>query len=158
MNKWNLLTVALMLSAAALAQAADNMKAFPPADEGMTRHVLELHPQLDESAYKVEIIVGKTLNLDADNHYFFGGKIEAESIPGWGFTRYVVDDLGVMGGTLMAVDPRAPKVDRFVKLAGEPYLIRYNSKLPVVVYAPEDAEVRYRIWSAEPDEPIMEEG
>jgi ecotin len=26
--------------------------------------------------------------------------------------------------------------------------VRYNSKLPIVVYAPTDVEVRYRIWSA----------
>ena len=32
--------------------------------------------------------------------------------------------------------------------AGEPLLVRYNSKLPVVVYAPGDVEVRYRIWAA----------
>jgi len=48
----------------------------------------------------------------------------------------------------MAVDPNAPKVERFISLAGEPYFVRYNSRLPVVVYVPEDAEVRYRIWGA----------
>jgi hypothetical protein len=42
----------------------------------------------------------------------------------------------------MAVDPDAPKVARFISLGGEPYIIRYNSRLPVVVYVPEDAEVR----------------
>ena len=25
----------------------------------------------------------------------------------------------------------------------------YNSRLPIVVYAPKDAEVKYRIWKAE---------
>ena len=53
-----------------------------------------------------------------------------------------------MAGTLMAVDPDASKVNRFIPLGGEPYLIRYNSKLPVVVYVPEGVEVRYRIWRA----------
>jgi hypothetical protein len=42
----------------------------------------------------------------------------------------------------------APKVKRFITLGGEPYLIRYNSRLPVVVYALDGVEVRYRIWSA----------
>ena len=41
------------------------------------------------------------------------------------------------------------KSDRL--LGGEPFLIRYNSPLPIVVYAPEGVEVRYRIWSAGPD-------
>ncbi len=31
---------------------------------------------------------------------------------------------------------------------GEGFLLRYNSKLPVVVYVPEGFEVRYRIWQA----------
>jgi ecotin len=49
----------------------------------------------------------------------------------------------------MAVPPNTPKVARFISLGSEPYFIRYNSQLPIVVYAPETAEVRYRIWSSE---------
>jgi ecotin len=56
-----------------------------------------------------------------------------------------------MAGTLMAVDPNAPKVERFITLAGEPKLLRYNSRLPLVVYVPAGVEVRYRLWRAEPD-------
>ena len=33
-------------------------------------------------------------------------------------------------------------------MRGEGFLIRYNSKLPVVVYVPDEFEVRYRIWTA----------
>jgi ecotin len=42
---------------------------------------------------------------------------------GWGYTRYVVSDLGPMAGTAMAVDPNAPKAARFIRLTGEPYLV-----------------------------------
>jgi ecotin len=139
-------------------QAADNLKAFPPAGPGMVRHVLQLPEQGDEASLKVELIVGKTVPLEAGNRYFFAGKIEAETIQGWGFTRYTVDRLGPMAGTLMAVDPNAPKVARFVPLGGEPYLIRYNSRLPVVVYVPEGVEVRYRVWSAGSDSKPVEQG
>lgn len=137
---------------------ADNMKAFPPAAKGMVRHVLQLPEQKDEYAFKVELIVGKTVELDEGNRYFFGGKIEEENIEGWGFPRYVVSQLGPMAGTLMAVEPTTPKVNRFITLGGEPYLIRYNSRLPVVVYAPEGVEVRYRIWSAGPEAKVIEKG
>jgi ecotin len=58
----------------------------------------------------------------------------------------------------MAVDPSAPKVARFIPLGGEPYLIRYNSRLPVVVYVPEGVEVRYRVWSAAPESRAIERG
>lgn len=126
----------------------NNMKAFPPAAAGQTRFVLQLPQVADESALKVEVIVGRTVQTDGVNRYFFGGKVDAQNIEGWGFTRYVVNQLGPMAGTLMAPPPNAPKVERFVTLGGEPYLIRYNSRLPIVVYVPEGAEVRYRIWSA----------
>lgn len=36
----------------------------------------------------------------------------------------------------------------FVPVVGDGYLLRYNSKLPIVIYAPKDIEVRYRVWSA----------
>ena len=56
----------------------------------------------------------------------------------------------------MAVDPSLPQIDRFVTLGGEPYLVRYNSRVPLVVYVPEDAEARYRIWTTEAEMKTME--
>jgi len=153
-----MLTMLALVYGVPLAGAGDNMKAFPPAEDGMVRHVLQLPKQDDETAFKVELIAGKTVHIDEGNRYFFGGKIEVETIKGWGFPRYIVSRLGPMAGTLMAVDPNAPKVDRFIALGGEPYLIRYNSRLPIVVYAPEGVEMRYRIWSAAPAAETMEQG
>jgi ecotin len=138
------------------AQAADIMKAFPPAEEGMVRYVLQLPKQDDESIFKVELIVGKTVQVDEKNKYFFGGTIEEETIKGWGYPRYNVSKIGPMAGTLMAVDPDAPKVTRFITLGGEPYIIRYNSRMPIVVYVPEGVEVRYRIWTTGAEMKSME--
>jgi ecotin len=157
MKHW-LVAMLLTLSAMPVAWAQDYLKAFPPAEAGMVRHVLQLPEQEDESAFKVELVVGKTVQTDAYNRHFFVGEIVEETIEGWGFPRYVVRELGPMAGTLMAVDPAAPKVDRFVSLGGEPFLIRYNSRLPVVVYVPEGVEVRYRIWSAGSELKTMEQG
>jgi ecotin len=140
---------ALALAVPLSISAADNMKAFPPAEKGMVRYVLKLPEQDDESALKVELMVGKTVQTDPQNQYFFGGKLEVTTIQGWGFPMYTLSELGQMAGTLMAVDPNAPKVERFIALGGEPYLIHYNSRLPVVVYVPDGVEVRYRIWRAE---------
>ena len=116
----------------------------------MTRHVIRLPKQEDESAFKVELIIGKTVKTDAKNSYFFGGTLETETIPGWGFDRYILRKLGPMAGTLMAVDPDAPQVERFISLGGETRLLRYNSRLPLVVYVPAGVEVRHRLWRAEP--------
>ena len=150
--------VLLLLLAVPTLQAADNLKAFGPAREGMVRYVLQLAAQDDESAFRVELVVGKMVEVDAQNRYFFGGKLESELVVGWGFTQYRVKDLGPMGGTLMAVEPNAPKVVRFITLGGDPYLIRYNSRLPIVVYVPEGVEVRYRIWAAGAELKAVEKG
>ena len=147
-----------LLLATASGHAADNMKAFPMPADGMVRYVLQLRVQEDESQLKIELLVGKTVRTDARNRYFFGGRIEKETIKGWGYTRYIVKKLGPMASTLIAVDPNEPKMDRFVTLGGEPYLIRYNSRLPVVVYVPDGVEVRYRIWTVSAEMQTMERG
>ena len=152
------LMAAACLLTGAIAMAADNMKAFPPAEAGMMRYVINLPAQDNEDDFKVELQLGKTVKLDAANRYFFSGKLEKETIQGWGYDRYLLRELGPMGGTLMAVDPNAPKVDRFIMLGGEPSLLRYNSRLPLVVYVPEGVEVRYRIWRADSTATVAEKG
>jgi ecotin len=147
----NLMLLACMAAfpASAGTEAERNLKAFPPADQGMTRHVLMLAPQEHEDSLRVELQIGKTVHTDAANRYFFAGNLKAVNIDGWGFTRYVLAELGPMAGTLMAVSPDAPKVERFITLGGEPQLLRYNSRLPLVVYVPNGVEVRHRIWRAD---------
>jgi ecotin len=152
-----LVALALVL-AAPMTVAVDNMKAFPPAEEGMARYVIHVPEQADEAAWRVELLVGKTVQTDAANRYFFGGTLETETIEGWGFDRHILRQLGPMAGTLMAVDPSIPRVDRFITLGGEPRLLRYNSRLPLVVYVPEDVEVRYRFWRADEKIAIAERG
>lgn len=152
------IAVLSFVAAISCVQAADNMKAFPLAEAGMVRHVLHLPKQEDEAAFKVELIAGKMVEVDKANRYWFGGEIKEETIEGWGFPRYMVRKLGPMAGTLMAVDPNALKVNRFIALGGEPYLIRYNSLLPIVVYAPEGIEIRYRIWNAGPEAKVIKKG
>ncbi|MNO08939.1 Ecotin precursor [compost metagenome] len=49
--------------------------------------------------------------------------------------------------TLMAC-PESTKTQGFVPVVGDGFMLRYNSKLPLVLYVPKDIEVRYRIWSA----------
>lgn len=140
------------LALTALATGAEkDLKAFPEPEEGMSRHVLHLEPRENEEAAKVEILIGKTIETDPVNRHFFGGKLEKRVVEGWGYSYHILPALGPMAGTLMAPPADAEKVEKFVTLGGEPYLVRYNSKLPLVVYAPKDCEVRYRIWTA-PDE------
>ena len=134
------------------------MKAFPAPDKGMTRFIAQLPKLEEEQAFKVEIIVGKTSMVDTANRHFLGGKLEAETIKGWGYTRYILSKIGPMAGTLRARVGGQQKEERFVKIGSEPFLIRYNSRLPVVVYVPEGVEVKFRVWSAGQRTLEMEKG
>jgi ecotin len=145
------ITWIFMLSAAAV--FADDResgwkKAYPAAEKGVTRHVLHLPDQKDEDGMKVELIVGRTVETDGVNNYFFGGAIKEKTVTGWGYPRYDVQ-IGELASTMMGVPPDQPKVNKFVPITGGPHLLRYNSRLPIVVYAPEGVEVRYRFWKAD---------
>ena len=133
------------------ATAADNLKAFPAAEKGMVRHVITVPAVTHEADLRVQVVVGKTVSVDPVNRHFFGGVLESRTVSGWGFDYLILPKLGPLSGTLMAIPPNTPSVERFVPLGGEPWLLRYNSRLPLVVYVPEGVEVRYRIWKADPE-------
>lgn len=147
-----------MTAAAATDEAVRNLKAFPPAEPGMKRFVIFVPEKKAEDAFRVQLLVGRTVLTDGVNRQFFGGQLETETIQGWGFDRQILRRLGPMAGTLMAPPPGAKQVERFVTLAGEPQLLRYNSRLPLVVYVPEGVEVRYRVWRADAKTSVAKEG
>ena len=127
------------------AGASDNLRAFPAATTGQTRHVINLPAQTDEDAVKIEIILGKTQTVDC-NRQVFGGQLETRTAEGWGYDYYVLSALGASASTLMGC-PTGSEHQAFVTTQPQP-LIRYNSRLPLMVYAPSDVEVRYRLWRA----------
>ena len=155
----NIFMLILLIPLFALyANQSEYIKSFPEAGTGMERFVLNLPEQNNESMFRVELIIGKNVFTDNENNYFFNGTIEEGTVRGWGFTYYKLDSLGVMAGTMMAVNPNAPKTERFITLGGEPFLIQYNSKIPVVVYVPEGVVIKYRIWSAAQEIEVMTKG
>ena len=145
----SLLFAVLALAAPVIAndQGSSWQKAYPAAEKGMNRFVLHLPELADEYAAKVELIVGKEQETDGVNIVHLGGNIVESDVKGWGYPRFDVT-VGPGISTRIGIPPGQPTVKKFVTLAGNPYLIRYNSKLPVVVYVPEGYELRYRIWTA----------
>ncbi len=123
------------------------LKAFPEAKEGMERHVIVLpHKNRgEEDAFKVELIPGKTQMTDSVNQVRMGAMIEPRPLEGWGYTFYQVTGSDSVMSTMMA-SPDTNQAEKFVP--GKPLQIRYNSRLPIVIYAPKGCEIHYRIWSA----------
>lgn len=142
---------ALTLAAAVPTMAAGlkDVAPYPEAEKGFTRQVIHLPAQTDESAYKLEILAGKTLEVDC-NRQRLAGSLEERTLEGWGYSYYRLDKVGGPASTLMAC-PDGKKTQAFVPVVGEGFMLRYNSKLPVVVYVPQGVEVRYRVWSASAD-------
>lgn len=145
-NKLPLLALACALPLAACAATPEALKPYPAAAEGFNRHVIELPAQANEAEHRVELIAGKTLEVDC-NQQRLGGQWQEKTVEGWGYGYYELGQVGPAVSTLMAC-PEGSRKQAFVQVGGEPMLVRYNSKLPLVIYAPAEVEVRYRIWSA----------
>jgi ecotin len=143
-----LLASLLFLHSASRADEAIDMRPYPAAADGFVRMVFRVPSAEDESARKVEIVVGKILSVDC-NRTSFNGVLDRRVAKGWGYPYYVLEKVGGPVSTLMACPPGTQNTDGFVSVKGDGFLQRYNSKLPMVVYVPEGYDVRYRVWAAQ---------
>lgn len=130
------------------AQPLEKVAPYPQAEKGMKRQVIQLPAQQDEANFKVELLIGQTLEVDCNQHRL-GGQLESKTLEGWGYDYYVFDKVTSPVSTMMAC-PDGKKEKKFVTAyLGDNSLLRYNSKLPIVVYTPANVEVKYRVWKAE---------
>lgn len=143
-----MITGVVLFAPQAFAAEHPELKPFPDAEKGMERFVVVLPEQTgaEETDFKVELIPGKTMLTDGVNQVRHGSAIEARSLQGWGYPFYEVTGPDTTMSTMMAAPEGGPQVEQFV--AGKSLLVRYNSQLPIVVYAPQGYEIRYRIWTA----------
>jgi len=135
------------LSTLAHAAKLEDVAPYPKAENGFTRQVIYLPKQDQEENFQVEVLAGKTLEVDC-NRQRLGGVLDEKNLEGWGYPFYRLEKVIGPMSTLMACPPGNQKKRAFVPVVGDGFMLRYNSKLPLVIYAPKDVEVRYRIWSA----------
>ncbi|OTA17410.1 ecotin [Xenorhabdus beddingii] len=148
MKKYLFPLVALMASTSVFAdKKLEDVAPYPAASKGMVRSVIELPQQEHENNYMVELMIGKDLKVDC-NHHLFGGNLATKTLEGWGYDYYELDKVTGPISTKMGC-PTEEKTVRFVQVQlGKDALVRYNSKLPIVVYTPKTMTVKYRIWQA----------
>jgi ecotin len=126
-------------------ESEKNLAAFPAAKDGMHRAVIHLPALPVEDDARLEIIAGRTATIDC-NISWFGGSLIAATIDGWGFDYYTLHADGPMVQTRKAC-PEGSRHEAFVPVRGEGFMLRYNSRLPVVIYAKDGFEIRYRVWT-----------
>lgn len=138
----------VLFSTHALGDEHPELRAFPPAEAGMERFIITLSEKdrQEEANFKVELIPGKVMLTDGANQLRHASKIEERPLTGWGYTYYQVTGEDVAMSTMMAAPEGSKMIKQFVQ--GMSTFIRYNSRLPIVIYAPKSYEIRYRIWSA----------
>ncbi|WP_373974087.1 ecotin family protein [Chitinibacter sp. SCUT-21] len=136
--------VAALTSGTVLA-SPDPMKAFPEAEPGYQRVVIQLPQVKDPDLRRVQLIPGKVIEADC-NTRGLRATIEEKTAAGWGYNYWVVGPV-TTGPTTMMACPEGSAKKKFVPVYSET-LLRYNPKLPLVVYVPNDIELRYKIWSA----------
>lgn len=117
---------------------------FPEAKPGMVRYVIFLDKKSDEDLYKVELIPGKIMKVDCNKHTLMG-RTEEKELEGWGYNFYEFSSEGKTVSTLMAC-PQVVNKEKFI--SSESTIVRYNSNLPIVIYAPKGYVIKYKIWEA----------
>jgi ecotin len=125
--------------------SAEDIKMFPEPEDNFERFVIRLAPQENEDDLLVELMPGVMYEKDC-NSVGMPGKIERKTVKGWGYSFYQVTTNGIMTSTMMACPPNTPKKAEFIYVRDpQNSKVRYNSKLPLVVYAPKTFELKYRV-------------
>ena len=123
-----------------------NGDAVYPAIDGVIPYAVTLTDKGDdETNYKVQLTVGKMMEVDCNQHNL-EGDFKNETLEGFGYDYYVFETNGNVASTMMAC-PDDQKTEKFI--SGQDQFMSYNSKLTTPVYAPEGYEVRYTTWKVD---------
>jgi ecotin len=131
--------------------AADDLKPFPATEAGYRRIAIRL-PVVDApDERRVELIFGKMMEVDCNRH-ILSGQLARKVAQGWGYDYFVLSNIRGPASTMMACPPDEQRTATFVHVSLDQNdtqngWLRYNSKLPIVIFVPDGIEVRYRIWT-----------
>lgn len=119
-----------------------DLSMYPEAKNGFSMFTIQLEPKENESNFQIEMYVGKIAEVDC-NKYRLLGEFSKQNLQGWGYSYYEFNSNGDIMGTRMACKDSS-KHKELVK--SSVILVRYNSKLPIVVYLPNKMSLKYKIW------------
>lgn len=121
---------------------------FPKTEKGYKQMVISVpHSDSDENK-KIEFLAGKLTEVDGCNQFSLQGEFVKTTLTGWGYEYYTFKTNGNVISTLMGCGDLP---NRTVFVSGQPELAPYNGRLPIVVYIPEEYDLQFKIYKAEPE-------
>jgi len=149
---------ALTLMAAAGAAPTPDLSRYPEPALGERRWLVQLpervapsrDPALSASPedWRVQLIAGRQIAVDC-NRYLFSGRLRSQAIAGSDLRVVRISEVTPVASTRMACPEGQPKRLAFVPMGGKPFVMPFDPKRLVVIYAPRDLELRWRLWRAE---------
>ncbi len=115
---------------------------FPETEKDRVQWRIDVPQKENENDYKISLHVGKEMTVDCNNH-FLGGEIIEHNLEGWGYNYYTFETKGEVASTLMGC---APNSEKRMRVEAPEKTVRYNSRMPIILYAPEGYEVEFSIW------------
>lgn len=113
------------------------------ASSQLVDNKIELKKLENEGDYKIEVIFGKELKVDCNNHFLGGGKLK-EKPSKEPIALYEFDDKAELASTMMLC-PDGKKSKKFVHYSFTK-MFDYDSYTPIVIKAPKDVIVKYKIY------------
>jgi len=123
----------------------ESLEPYPLPKGGEKRVVIYLGTAPNEDELEVELLAGKMKNIDCNNYHLADSSITENTIRGWGYTLYQVKVGDNLFGTLMGCSPGS---EHMAFVPGASTKVRYNSRLPLVLYTADNVIIKYRVWSA----------
>ena len=139
------------ISATSMAQStitAVDPSIFPKAEKGYKQMLITVPYSDTDDSKKIEFSVGKFMEVDGCNHFSLQGELVKTALTGWGYDYYTFKTNGNVIGTMMGCEG-VPSRNIFV--SAQPEVTRYNGQLPIVVYVPEEYDVQFKVYKAEPE-------
>lgn len=124
-----------------------NTDIFPAPEKGYKKMIIEVPHSENDKNKKIEFSIGKWMEVDGCNSFSLQGTLEKKDLEGWGYNYYIFKTNGQVVSTQMA----CPGPNRNLFVTAQPEMVRYNGKLPIVVYVPEGYDVQFKIFKAEED-------
>lgn len=121
-----------------------DLSVYPKVTPDLNRHVIWLDPQANEQRLKVEIIATKQHMKDC-NQGSFRADLSIKYVQNGSRTYYQVGPADRYISTVKGCPHVRYLGDSPVRFTGES-MLSYHSHAPIIVYAPQDIQVSYRIW------------